>query len=117
MRKAPASACLRNSCRRCLIWPPSSFWCCCRAREPADRRRRQRLERCSYPIDEIPVSATRRGAALREKQSTRQYQEKPMRKILIAATAVMLATGASLFNASGADKLKVEFIYLGPCGY
>src|SRR5882762_11988189 len=39
-----------------------------------------------------------------------------MRKILIAATAAMLATGASLFGASAADKLKVGFIYLGPVG-
>src|SRR3977135_2821575 len=39
-----------------------------------------------------------------------------MRKILIAATAVMLATGASLFGASAADKLKIGFIYLGPIG-
>ena len=39
-----------------------------------------------------------------------------MRKILIAATAVMLTTGASLFGASAADKLKVGFIYLGPIG-
>src|SRR3982075_1671101 len=39
-----------------------------------------------------------------------------MRKILIAATAVMLATGAGLFGASAADKLKVGFIYLGPVG-
>jgi basic membrane protein A and related proteins len=39
-----------------------------------------------------------------------------MRKILIAATAVMLATGASLFGASAADKLKIGFIYLGPVG-
>src|ERR1700689_5646010 len=42
--------------------------------------------------------------------------EKPMRKILIAATAVMLPAGASLFGAQGADKLKVGFIYLGPVG-
>jgi basic membrane protein A len=39
-----------------------------------------------------------------------------MRKILIAATAVMLATGTSLFGAQAADKLKVGFIYLGPVG-
>ena len=39
-----------------------------------------------------------------------------MRKILIAATAVMLAAGAGLFGASAADKLKVGFIYLGPIG-
>ncbi|MEA2943844.1 MAG: basic rane protein [Bradyrhizobium sp.] len=39
-----------------------------------------------------------------------------MRKILIVATTVMLATGASLFGASAADKLKVGFIYLGPVG-
>ena len=39
-----------------------------------------------------------------------------MRKILIAATAVMLAAGASLCGASAADKLKVGFIYLGPIG-
>jgi simple sugar transport system substrate-binding protein len=39
-----------------------------------------------------------------------------MRKILIAATAVALATGASLFGASAADKLKIGFIYLGPVG-
>ena len=39
-----------------------------------------------------------------------------MRKILIAAAAVMLTTGASLFGASAADKLKVGFIYLGPIG-
>ena len=39
-----------------------------------------------------------------------------MRKILIAATAVMLAAGAGLLSASAADKLKVGFIYLGPVG-
>ena len=39
-----------------------------------------------------------------------------MRKILIAATAVMLTAGASLLSASAADKLKVGFIYLGPVG-
>jgi basic membrane protein A len=39
-----------------------------------------------------------------------------MRKILIAATAVMFAAGASLLSASAADKLKVGFIYLGPIG-
>src|ERR1700751_2256893 len=43
-------------------------------------------------------------------------QEKQMKKILIAATAVMLTAGASLFSASAADKLKVGFIYLGPVG-
>src|SRR5260221_10066988 len=58
----------------------------------------------------------RRGAAPWERQSTRQCQEKPMRKILIATTAVMLAASASLFGASAADKLKVGFIYLGPVG-
>src|SRR6201747_1017074 len=58
----------------------------------------------------------RRGAALWERQSTRQCQENVMRKILIAATAAMLATGASLFGASAAEKLKVGFIYLGPVG-
>src|SRR3979409_1806140 len=39
-----------------------------------------------------------------------------MRKILIAATTVMLTPAASLFGASAADKLKVGFIYLGPIG-
>ena len=39
-----------------------------------------------------------------------------MRKILIAATAAVLVTGAGLFGASAADKLKVGFIYLGPVG-
>ncbi len=39
-----------------------------------------------------------------------------MRKILIAATVVMLTAGASVFGASAADKLKVGFIYLGPIG-
>src|ERR1700729_885959 len=39
-----------------------------------------------------------------------------MRKILIAATAVMVTAGASLLSASAADKLKVGFIYLGPVG-
>jgi basic membrane protein A len=39
-----------------------------------------------------------------------------MRKILIAATVVMLTAGASLFSASAAEKLKVGFIYLGPIG-
>src|SRR3979409_1186139 len=39
-----------------------------------------------------------------------------MRKILIAATAVMLTAGASLFSASAAEKLKVGVIYLGPVG-
>ncbi len=40
----------------------------------------------------------------------------PMRKILIAATAVMLTAGASLFGASAAEQLKIGFIYLGPIG-
>src|SRR4030081_2227640 len=39
-----------------------------------------------------------------------------MKKILIAATAAVLVTGAGLFGASAADKLKVGFIYLGPIG-
>ena len=39
-----------------------------------------------------------------------------MRKILIAAAAVMLTAGPSLFGASAAEKLKVGFIYLGPVG-
>src|SRR5882672_1104496 len=39
-----------------------------------------------------------------------------MRKILIAATAVMLTAGASMFGASAAEKLKVGFVYLGPVG-
>src|SRR6202035_4545000 len=39
-----------------------------------------------------------------------------MRKILIAAAAVMVTAGATLFGASAADKLKVGFIYLGPVG-
>jgi basic membrane protein A len=39
-----------------------------------------------------------------------------MRKTLIAAAAVMITAGASLFSASAADKLKVGFIYLGPIG-
>jgi len=39
-----------------------------------------------------------------------------MRKILIAATAVMFAAGASMFGASAAEKLKVGFIFLGPVG-
>jgi basic membrane protein A and related proteins len=39
-----------------------------------------------------------------------------MRKILIAATAVIVTAGASLLTASAADKLKVGFIYLGPVG-
>src|SRR2546430_1154957 len=39
-----------------------------------------------------------------------------MKKILIAATAAMLVTGAGLFGASAADKLKIGFIYLGPVG-
>jgi simple sugar transport system substrate-binding protein len=39
-----------------------------------------------------------------------------MRKILIAAAAVIVAAGTSLFSASAADKLKVGFIYLGPVG-
>ncbi len=39
-----------------------------------------------------------------------------MKKILVAATAVMFAAGASLHGASAADKLKVGFIFLGPVG-
>jgi basic membrane protein A and related proteins len=39
-----------------------------------------------------------------------------MRKLLIAATAVMLTAGASMFGANAAEKLKVGFIYLGPVG-
>ena len=38
-----------------------------------------------------------------------------MKKILLAATAALLAAGVS-FGASAADKLKVGFIYLGPIG-
>jgi basic membrane protein A len=53
---------------------------------------------------------------IRETMLPVSCQEKPMRKILIAATAAMLATGAGLFGASAADKLKVGFIYLGPIG-
>jgi simple sugar transport system substrate-binding protein len=54
--------------------------------------------------------------ALGDSQFTPWYQEKPMRKFLIAATAVMFAAGAGLCSASAADKLKVGFIYLGPVG-
>src|SRR6266700_1533147 len=57
----------------------------------------------------------RRGAAPWERQSARQCQEKSMRKILLAATAALLATGLR-FGASAADKLKIGFIYLGPVG-
>jgi simple sugar transport system substrate-binding protein len=39
-----------------------------------------------------------------------------MRKILIAAAAAFLATGAGLLGASAADKLKVGFIGVGPIG-
>src|SRR4029077_288258 len=39
-----------------------------------------------------------------------------MRKILIAATAIMITAAASMFGASAQDKLKVGFIYLGPIG-
>ncbi|MBR0800788.1 BMP family ABC transporter substrate-binding protein [Bradyrhizobium jicamae] len=39
-----------------------------------------------------------------------------MRKFFVAAAAAMLATGAGLFGAHAADKLKVGFIYLGPIG-
>jgi simple sugar transport system substrate-binding protein len=39
-----------------------------------------------------------------------------MRRILIAATAVAFAIGASLVSASAEDKLKVGFVYLGPVG-
>jgi simple sugar transport system substrate-binding protein len=39
-----------------------------------------------------------------------------MRKILIAATAAILAIGAGMAGASADDKLKVGFIYLGPVG-
>src|ERR1700758_388289 len=39
-----------------------------------------------------------------------------MRKILIAATAVILTAGASIVGASAAEKLKVGFVYLGPVG-
>jgi basic membrane protein A len=39
-----------------------------------------------------------------------------MRKIFMAATAVILTAGASMFGASAAEKLKVGFIYLGPVG-
>jgi basic membrane protein A and related proteins len=42
--------------------------------------------------------------------------EKYMKKILMAAAAVILIAGASLFGASAAEKLKVGFIYLGPVG-
>src|SRR6202162_2436220 len=39
-----------------------------------------------------------------------------MRKLLIAATAVILTAAASMCGASAAEKLKVGFIYLGPVG-
>src|SRR4030081_3559569 len=60
--------------------------------------------------------SARRGAALRERPSTRQCQENGMGNILCAGTAVLPTPGASLFGASAADKLKVGFIYLGPVG-
>src|ERR1700710_259439 len=58
----------------------------------------------------------RRGAALRERQSTRQCQENVMRKIVPAAPAAVLPAALGLGGASAADKLKVGFIYLGPIG-
>jgi len=39
-----------------------------------------------------------------------------MRKFLMAAAAVVVATGANLLDASAQGKLKVGFIYLGPVG-
>jgi basic membrane protein A len=39
-----------------------------------------------------------------------------MRKILIAATTIVLTAGLSLCGASAAEKLKVGFVYLGPVG-
>jgi basic membrane protein A len=39
-----------------------------------------------------------------------------MRKIVIAAAAAVLATGAGLLGAPAAEKLNVGFIYLGPVG-
>src|SRR6266481_8300769 len=39
-----------------------------------------------------------------------------MQKIMIAAAAAMLVTGAGLLDASAQGKLKVGFVYLGPVG-
>jgi simple sugar transport system substrate-binding protein len=39
-----------------------------------------------------------------------------MRKILIAATTIVLTAGSGLCGASAAEKLKVGFVYLGPVG-
>src|ERR1700737_1610829 len=56
------------------------------------------------------------GSAHRDIHTTPGKSEKLMRKILVAATAVILPAGASRFGASAAEKLKVGFIYLGPIG-
>src|ERR1700710_1041994 len=39
-----------------------------------------------------------------------------MKKIVMAATAAMLAAAAGIAGANAADKIKVGFIYLGPIG-
>lgn len=39
-----------------------------------------------------------------------------MRKIVIAASAVILTAAAGMFGAQAAEKLKVGFVYLGPIG-
>eukprot|EP01035_Chromulina_nebulosa_P010070 gene10070-13560_t len=39
-----------------------------------------------------------------------------MRKIVLAATTVIVTAAAGLLGASAAEKLKVGFIYLGPIG-
>src|ERR1700730_7784301 len=39
-----------------------------------------------------------------------------MQKIMVAAAAAVVATGASIHGASAQGKLKVGFVYLGPVG-
>ena len=85
----------------------------------ANRRLRLRPRRwgpCSCRTGRHPKRA-RRGAAHRgDRPPVGENGEIHEKDNSSAAAAALLATGAGLFGASAADKLKVGFIYLGPVG-
>src|SRR5712664_2988742 len=58
----------------------------------------------------------RAGAAIGEINPPVRNPELNMQRIMVAAAAAMLVTGAGILDASAQGKLKVGFVYLGPVG-
>ena len=57
-----------------------------------------------------------RRALWRKPNHPSRNPEQNMRKIMMTAAAAVVATGASVLDASAQGKLKVGFVYLGPVG-